>query len=88
MRTMNIKTETKTYEISYENLEAAIVQFLQSNRIIPFEWDILELDIALPLNEKGNVEFDLTAAIPEDKRKPNLKVISNDTPTQLTLFNV
>lgn len=85
---MNIRTETNTYEISYENLEAAIVQFLQSNRIIPFEWDILELDIALPLNENGNVEFDLTAAIPEDKRKPNLKVISNDTPTQLTLFNV
>lgn len=86
---MNIRTETNTYEISYENLEAAIVQFLQSNRIIPFEWDILELDIALPLNEKGNVEFDLTAAILEKKKdtKPTLKLVSSGD-QQLTLFDV
>ena len=85
---MNVKTETHTITVSHDNLEAAVVQFLHANRLIPLEWDILEVDFGVPVDSNGHVEFDMTVAVPEEKRKPNLKVISNDTPTQLTLFNV
>lgn len=85
---MNITTDTKTFTISHDNLEAAVLQFLQSNRLIPLEWDILEMDFGVPINNDGHVEFDITYAVPESKHKPNLKVISNDTPTQLTLFDI
>jgi len=85
---MNIKTETKTYEISYDNLEAALLQFLQANRLIPLDYDILEVDIGVPVTKKGTVEFDITYAIPEktDKKRPHLRVIENEN--QLSLFNV
>lgn len=83
---MNIKTDTKTYEISYDNLEAALIHFLHSNRLIPLDWDILEMDIGVPVNEKGNVEFDITFATSETKKKPNLRVIENEN--QPNLFNV
>ena len=27
--------------------------FLHSNRLVPLEWDVLELDIGFPVNDKG-----------------------------------
>lgn len=82
---MNIKTETVTLTISHDNLEAAILQFLHANRLIPLEWDILEMDLGVPVDSKGHVEFDLTYAAPEQRSKPKLRVIENE---QLALFNV
>lgn len=72
----NIRTETHTYEISYDNLEAALVHFLHSNRLVPFEWDVLEVDIGAPVNDKGNVEFDITFAIPDTPKKPKLRIVA------------
>ena len=85
---MNIKTETHTYEISYSNLESALIHFLHSNRLVPLEWDVLELDTGFPVNDKGNVEFDITFAIPENKssKRPYLKVVHNEN--QPTLFDL
>ena len=87
---MNIKTETKTYEISYANVEAALLHLLHSNRLIPLEYDILEFDLAVPVNGAGNVEFDLTYAVPDKGRttkKPHLRVVPNET-DQPSLFDI
>lgn len=79
-----MKTETKTFEISYENLEAAMLHFLQSNRLIPLEWDVLQFDMAVPVNDKGFVEFDIEFTTPSEK-KNHLKLAAKDG--QMTLFD-
>ena len=81
-----MKTETKTFKISYENLEAAVMQFLHSNRLVPLEWDITLFDMSVPVDEDGLISFDLEYVVPERKQN-HLKLATKDG-EQLTLFNV
>lgn len=81
----NIVFHTKSIEISHENLEAALLQFLQSNRLIPLEWDVLEVDFGIPVNEKGNIEIDMAYVIPKEEDSHLTLAVDN---TKLSLFNV
>lgn len=68
----NTKVETRTITMSIENLEDAIATFLYATRTIPESWDITYMDLGLPLNDDGFVEFDIEIAKPV---KRNLKVV-------------
>ena len=81
----NIIFHTKVIEISHENLEAALLQFLQSNRLIPLEWDVLEVDFGIPVNEKGNIEIDMAYVIPKEEESHLTLAVDN---TKLSLFDV
>lgn len=52
--------QTKTFAISYDNLEAAIVEFLYRMNVVNRHTDdIVSLDIDVPLNDEGLIEFDV-----------------------------
>lgn len=56
---MNINTTTKTYAISYDNLEAALTDFMYRLRIVnPATEEIVSIDLDIELNDEGLIEFD------------------------------
>lgn len=67
--------QIKTITMSYENLEAAISTFLYATKTVPDTWDITFLDLGLPVNENGLVEFDIEISKPV---KRQLKVVDKD----------
>lgn len=81
----NITFHTKHIEISHENLEAALIQFLQTNRLIPLEWEIMEVDFGMPVNDKGNIEIDMAYVIPKEEESHLSLAVDN---TKMNLFNV
>lgn len=81
----NIQFHTKVIEISHDNLEAALLQFLHSNRLIPLEWEVLEVDFGIPVNNDGNIELDMAYVIPKEEESHLTLAIDN---TKVTLFNV
>lgn len=81
----NIIFHTKVIEISHDNLEAALIQFLQSNRLIPLEWNVLEVDFSIPVNEKGNIEIGMAYVIPKEEESHLTLAVDN---TKLSLFDV
>lgn len=81
----NINFHTKEIEMSYDNLEAAVIQWLQSNRLVPLEWNIMEIDFGIPVNDKGLVELDLAYTVPREEESPVKLAIDN---TKLSLFNI
>lgn len=61
--TDNLRLTERTLTISYEELEAAIVSYLQTVHILnPNEEYVIELDLDVPLNDSGLVEFDVVTA--------------------------
>lgn len=76
--------QIKTITMSYENLEAAISTFLYATKTVPQSWDITFLDLGLPVNENGLVEFDIEISKPISRQ---LKVVGKDfqETTQLDL---
>lgn len=81
----NIAFHTKVIEISHDNLEAALIQFLHANRLVPLEWDILEIDFGMPVNNKGNIEVDMAYVIPKEDESHLTLAVDN---TKLSLFNI
>ena len=81
----NINFHTKEIEMSYDNLEAAVIQWLQSNRLVPLEWNIMEIDFGIPVNDKGLVELDLAYTVSREEESPVKLAIDN---TKLSLFNI
>lgn len=80
----NINFHTKEIEMSYENLEAAVLQWLQANRLIPLEWNVMEIDFGIPVNEKGLVELNLAYVIPREEESPVKLAVDN---TKISLFD-
>lgn len=63
-RQTNTKVETKTIVMSLSNLEAAIASFLYATRTIPESWDITYMNLEIPADKNGLVEFDVEVARP------------------------
>jgi len=78
-RPTGTKVETKTIVMSIENIEAAIASFLYQMRAVPESWDITFMDLGLPFNEEGFVEFDIEIVRPA--KKDHLRLV-DDTPVQ------
>lgn len=55
--------ETKTITMSFDNLEAAMAQFLYSIGAVPKDWDILRATIPRPKGDH-HVEFELEISRP------------------------
>lgn len=69
--------------MSYDNLEAAIIEFLYRLRIVdPNSEEIVSLDLDIELNENGLIEFDADIVRPRETPDTNSNVI------QLRLPNV
>jgi len=65
--TSSLNMTTKTMTIMYEELEGAVVSYLETIGKIDTDRDfIIETDIEVALNEEGLVEFDLVT-IPTDQ---------------------
>jgi hypothetical protein len=57
---MSTDVKTKTFAMSYDNLEAAISDFLYRMNVVNRHTDdIVSIDIGIPLNEEGLIEFDV-----------------------------
>lgn len=54
-----IDTLEIVYQISHENLEAAIVNFLFSMNFLPKNVDVLSVDIGVPVDDNGLVTMTL-----------------------------
>lgn len=50
---------TKSIRMSYENLEAAVAQFLYTMGILNDDEDVIGIDFAIEVDEEGMVEFDV-----------------------------
>lgn len=57
-----MRTETKTFHMSYENFEDAIVSFLYAIGAIDDSVDVIGTDFGLAVDENGMIEFDLEVA--------------------------
>lgn len=67
--------QIKTITMSYENLQSSIASFLYATKTVPESWDITFLDLGIPVNEDGLVEFDIEISKP---LKRQLKVVDKD----------
>lgn len=83
-RPSNTKVETKTITMSIDNFESCIASFLYATKTIPESWDITFMDLGVPLNEDGFVEFDIEVARPI---KRELRVVDENfsEPKQMLL---
>lgn len=73
-RQTNTKVETKTIVMSLSNLEAAIASFLYATRTIPESWDITYMNLEIPADKNGLVEFDVEVTRPVAS---NLKLVDD-----------
>jgi hypothetical protein len=75
---MSVEVKTKTYAISYDNLEAAISDFLYRFGVVNIHTDeIISVDIGIPLNEEGLIEFDVEIVESKNEHNPdNTNVVS------------
>lgn len=75
-RMTGTKVEVKTVTMSYENVAAAIASFLYATRTIPESWEVTFLDLGLPINDDGFVEFDIEVTKPV--ARPKLKLVDEN----------
>lgn len=54
-----VETTDIVYQISHDNLEAAIVNFLFSMNLIPKNVDVLSVDLGVPVDDNGLVTMTL-----------------------------
>jgi hypothetical protein len=75
---MSVEVKTKTFAISYDNLEGAISDFLYRFGVVNrFTDEIVSIDIGVPLNEEGLIEFDVEIVETKDEQPiDNTNVIS------------
>lgn len=69
------KVETKTIVMSLDNIEAAVASFLYALGAIPESWDITSMDLDLPTNADGLVEFQIEIVRPF---KRNLRLVNDN----------
>lgn len=50
---------TRTYTMSYDNFEAAIIQFLYSIGAIDDDMDVVATDFGIEVDENDMIEFDI-----------------------------
>lgn len=58
MRSME-ETETRTFKMSYENLEDAVISFLYAMGAIDDNVEVVGTDFGIEVDENGMIEFDL-----------------------------
>jgi hypothetical protein len=80
---MNINTKTLT--INYDQLEDMIVAHLYSIGAIDDNIDVLSLDLDLPLNEDGFVEFDIDYVELRRGSTPKLTLITGGNSTSVEI---
>jgi hypothetical protein len=55
----NVKTETRTIKMSYDNFESAVVSWLYAVDAISDGEDVIRTDFGLPVDKDGMIEFDV-----------------------------
>ena len=55
----NEEYKTKTFKLSHDQLEAAIVNYLASYNFL-HDMDVLSVDLGVPVDDNGYVEMELT----------------------------
>lgn len=53
------ETETRTFKMSYENLEDAVISFLYAMGAIDDNVEVVGTDFGIEVDENGMIEFDL-----------------------------
>ena len=59
LKEQTMEYSTKTVEISYENLEGALIPFFYALGVLDDNEEVITFDFPVALNEKGLVEIDM-----------------------------
>ena len=62
-KTPNVRTETRTIKMSHDNFESAIITWLYAIGAINDNVTVIGTDFGLPVDENGNVEFDIEVVV-------------------------